>query len=169
VQELRSYVLLSGYGMKEMYVNEKNVFRVFELYEELLTLQMRDKIVPEYCSTLRGILNELDVHQSLVTDLWVLKMYCEDLAVLKILYGLDPSLVTQVCGQILGGDNMPSLSTAYSRILQVSIGFEPTATSISHTEHSAMTAIRDRGRGQGCRRDSGGRRGFFSWSWILLV
>ena len=72
--------------------------------------------VPEYYSTLRGILDELDVHQPHVTDLQVLKRYREDLATSNFLSGLDPSLVTQIRGQILGGDIVPFLSIFYSKV-----------------------------------------------------
>ena len=53
-------------------------------------------------------MDELDAHSPLVTNLQVLKRYREDLAVSKNLSGQDPSLVTQVSGQTLGGDNVPS-------------------------------------------------------------
>ena len=68
----------------------------------------RWEICIEYYSTLRGILDELDAHSPLVTNLQILKRYLEDLAVSKNLSGQDPSLVTQVSGQTLGGDNVPS-------------------------------------------------------------
>lgn len=47
--------------LREIYANEKNISRVFELYEQLFILRMGDMSVPEYCSTLRGISDELDV------------------------------------------------------------------------------------------------------------
>ena len=46
----------------------------------------------------------------------MLKGYHDDLGVAKFLCGLDLSLVAQICGQILGGDNVPSLSFSYSRV-----------------------------------------------------
>ena len=68
--------------LKEMYANENNVSRVFELYEQF-TLRMGDMSLPEYYSILREILDKLDACQPFVTDLWVLKRYCEDLAISK--------------------------------------------------------------------------------------
>jgi len=123
--------------------------------------------------TLRGIVDKLDVHQPLVTDLWMLKRYCEGQAMSKFLSGLDPSLVTHIRSHILDGNNVPSLSTAYSKVLHVSTGFKPTAGHISHIEHSAMIARHDRGRGRGHEHDSRGC-GFssghgFSWSVSVLT
>jgi len=72
--------------LKDMYNNEKNISRVFELYEQnisrvfelykqLFTLRIGDRSLFEYYSTLKGVLDELNVHQPLVTDLRALKEY----------------------------------------------------------------------------------------------
>jgi len=81
--------------------------------------------------TLKGILDDLDVHQPLIIDLRVLKGYCEDLAVAKFLSGLNPLLVTQVRGQILRSNNVLSLSSSYSKKIWVLIPSASTASSTS--------------------------------------
>lgn len=62
---------------------------------------------PEYYSMLQGILNKLDVYQSLVIDLKTLRLYRQDVT----LSGPDSSLLTQLRRQILTGDPVPSLTS----------------------------------------------------------
>lgn len=58
------------YGtLKQLYRNKKNIYRVLELYECLSTLQRWEMFVHAYKSALHGILNELEVHQSKITNL----------------------------------------------------------------------------------------------------
>lgn len=57
----------------EEYENEKNILRVFELYDCLFTLKEDKMFVPEYYSALQGTLDKLQVYQTLVTDLNTLK------------------------------------------------------------------------------------------------
>jgi len=79
--------------------------------------------------------------------------------VLKFLSGLSPTLRSQVRDQILGEDNIPTLTATFSRVMCVS-----TDTDVSHAssiDQSAMYYGRSRGHGRGCERDSGGGRGSF--------
>lgn len=58
------------YGtLKQLYRNKKNIYRVLELYECLSTLQRWEMFVHAYKSALHGILDELEVHQSKITNL----------------------------------------------------------------------------------------------------
>lgn len=54
--------------LKEVYNNEKNISRVFELYERLFTLEQGEMSIMAYYSVLHGILDELEIHQPLVID-----------------------------------------------------------------------------------------------------
>lgn len=54
--------------LKEVYGNEKNIFRVFELYEHLFTPKQGDISVSKYHFELRETLGELDIYQPLVID-----------------------------------------------------------------------------------------------------
>jgi len=58
---------------------------------------------------------------------------------------LSPSLRSQVRGQILGGDNIPTLTATFSRIMRISTGVDVT----TFIEQSAMASRRGRGRGRG--------------------
>ena len=51
-----------------MYDNEKNLLRVFEIYERLFNLKQRDRSVPEFYGKLKGLIDELEMHQPVVTD-----------------------------------------------------------------------------------------------------
>jgi len=54
-------------ALKVMYENEKNRSR-FEIYERLFELKQGDKFVLEFYGELKGLINELDMHQPLVTN-----------------------------------------------------------------------------------------------------
>ena len=44
---------------------EKNISRVFEVYEQLFTLRQGDRSIQEHFIILRALLDELDVYQPL--------------------------------------------------------------------------------------------------------
>ena len=80
-----------------IYDNEKNPSRVFEIYERLFELKQRDKSVHESNGELKGLINELEMHQPAVTNATTLRGYRQDLAVSKFLSGLSPTLYPK-CG-----------------------------------------------------------------------
>lgn len=84
--------------------------------------------VSKYYSALRGTLDELEVYQFLVIDLNTLRQYRQDLVIIKFLSSLGSSLVIQVSGQILAGDNIPLLMAAHSRVLRISTESTTSAT-----------------------------------------
>lgn len=49
--------------LREIYDKGKNIFRVLELYKCFFTLQQGEMSVIAYYSALRGILDELDIHE----------------------------------------------------------------------------------------------------------
>ena len=75
-----------------MYANEKNPSRVFEIYERLFDLKEGDRYVPQFHRELKRLIDELEMHQSVVTDAATLRGYHQNLAVLKFLFGLSPTL-----------------------------------------------------------------------------
>ena len=54
--------------LKVMHGNEKNLSRVFEIYERLFELNQGDRPVLEFYGELKGLTNELETHQPSVTD-----------------------------------------------------------------------------------------------------
>lgn len=67
-------------------------FLIFKLYE-LFTLMQRNMSIPAYYSSFQDILDRLEVHQPLVTNLKILREYHYDIAAAKFLSCLDSSLL----------------------------------------------------------------------------
>ena len=65
------------------YGNGKNPSRVFEIYGRLFELKQGHKSVPEFYGELKGLIHELEMHQSSVTDAATLRGYHQDLVVPK--------------------------------------------------------------------------------------
>ena len=69
---------------------------MFEIYEGLFDLKQGDRSVPEFYGELKGLIDELEMHQPTITDAMTLRGYRQDLAVSKFLSGLSPTLRSQV-------------------------------------------------------------------------
>ena len=87
--------------LKVMYDNKKILSRVFEIYECLFELKQGDRSVHEFYGELKGLMDELEIHQPSVTDAATLKGYRQDLSMSMFLFGLSPTLRFQVQGQFL--------------------------------------------------------------------
>ena len=72
-------------------------------------------------------------------------------------FRLSPTLRSQMRGQILRGDGIPTLIATFFRVMRVSTraDIEANVSSAPSIEHPVMISGRDRGRGRG--RDFGGR------------
>jgi len=66
-----------------MYGNKKNLSRVFEIYERLFELKQGDRFAPEFYRELKGLINELEMHQPSVTNAVTMRGYHQDLVVSK--------------------------------------------------------------------------------------
>jgi len=75
-----------------MYENEMNPSRAFEIYEYSFELKQGDRSVYEFYSEVKGLIDELEKHQSYVTDAATLRGYHQDLAVSKFISALSPTL-----------------------------------------------------------------------------
>ena len=75
--------------------------------------------MPEFYGKLKGLIDGLEMHQPAITDATTLRGYCQDLTVSKFLSCLSLTLRSQVRGQILGGDSIPSLTATFSRVLKI--------------------------------------------------
>ena len=73
----------------------------------------------EFYGKLKCLIDELEMHQSVVTYATTLRGYRQDLAVSKFLSGLSPTLRSQMRGRILGGDSIPALTATFSRVMRV--------------------------------------------------
>ena len=65
---------------------------MFEIYERLFKLKQGDRSILEFYGELKGLIDELEMHQHGVTDAVTLRGYRQDLAVSKFLSGLSPTL-----------------------------------------------------------------------------
>ena len=70
-----------------------------------------------------------------MADISKMRGYREKLVVATFLSGLNPELGTQIWGQILGAESIPSLQSAISKVSWIS-----TAMSVVVPDESAMTA-----------------------------
>lgn len=82
----------------------------------LFMLQQGDKLVSEYYSTLRGILEELNMDQLITSDIEQLKRQREEFQVAKFLSSLNSNF-QGIRGQILPGETALSLNNVYARVL----------------------------------------------------
>ena len=78
--------------------------------------------MPEFYRKLKSLIDELEMHQHAVTNATTLRRYRRDLTVSKFLSGMSLSLRSQVRGQILKGDNIPTLTATFSRVMHVLTG-----------------------------------------------
>jgi len=131
--------------LKVMYENENNSSRVSEIYECLFELK-GDRSVLEFYGKVKGLIDELEMHQPFVTNAATLRGYPQDLAVSKFLSGLSLTLQSKVWGQILGGDSIPTLTATFSRVMRVSTGAD--VFSAPSIEQSVMVSGHGRGHGR---------------------
>ena len=78
------------------YGHEKNISRVFEVYEQLFTIRQGERSVQEYFTHLRALLDELEMYQPLTGDVSQMKRYREELAVSVYLFSLNSDLSSQI-------------------------------------------------------------------------
>ena len=98
------------------------------------------------------MIDDLEMHQPAITDAVTLRG-CQDLAILKFLFNLSPGT-----SQILGGDNILTLTVTFSRVVRVSTGADVSPT--PSIKQSVMVSGHGRGRGRGSDRDFGVRGSF---------
>jgi len=70
----------------------------------------------EFYGEIKGLIDELEMHQPSVTDVVTLRGYHQDLAVSKFLSGLSTTLRSRMRGPIIG-DSIPTLTTTFSRVM----------------------------------------------------
>ncbi|XP_042482289.1 uncharacterized protein LOC122062709 [Macadamia integrifolia] len=139
--------------LKETYSQEKNMTRIYDIYEKLFQYRQSDKPLAGYYSAFRDIVEEFNVFQPLITDIDKLKAQCNEFFVSKFLAGMNNDLKA-VKGHLLAGDTVPTLNDTYSRLQRITSSTKPDQSS---KDNSAFHANRGRGRGHGGGRGSVGR------------
>ncbi|KAG6385467.1 hypothetical protein SASPL_154302 [Salvia splendens] len=140
-------------ALREMFFNDKNVSRIFELYEKLFSHTQDTQSVNDYFSTLKGLADEILVYHPLSCDATTRAKQWEEFMVAKFLSGLNADL-QPLRDSLMASDDIPTLSNALSRVLRVSTG----RTESTSFDNSAMSA-RGRGSYGGCGRGQGRGRG----------
>ena len=138
-------------SIHETFSMEKNVSRVYEVYQNLFLLQQVDKPVSEYYNFFKGLMDELNQYHPVTNDIDVLKKQREEFYVSKFLSGLHSNLQS-VKSQILAGDgSIPSLSNVYSRVVRVTTKSSSSSKPIGKENSALVTSMGHRGafRGRG--------------------
>ncbi|PIN01521.1 hypothetical protein CDL12_25970 [Handroanthus impetiginosus] len=142
-------------ALHDMYSQEKNVSRVFELYEKLFSLKQDGsdaRLLTDYFASLKGAADEILLYHPLGCDLQTQKLQWNEFLVAKFLSGLNPSL-RPVRDSLLASDSVPALSNALSRVLRVATAGSSGPQSPLTTENSAMAG----GRGRSSTESKGTR------------
>ncbi|KAL0336490.1 UNVERIFIED_CONTAM: Retrovirus-related Pol polyprotein from transposon RE2 [Sesamum radiatum] len=132
-------------ALHDMYPHEKNISRVYELYERLFSLKQDGRAVSDYFALLKGTSDEILLYHPLSCDARTRKSRWEDFLVAKFLSGLDNNLKI-VRDHLLASDSVPTLSNALSRVLRVATGSSDSSSSSGTTTESSAMGVRDRGR-----------------------
>ncbi|KAG6386092.1 hypothetical protein SASPL_154979 [Salvia splendens] len=122
-------------AIREMFFNDKNVSRVFELYEKLFSHTQDTQSVNDYFSTLKGLADEILVYHPLSCDATTRAKQWEEFMVAKFLSGLNADL-QPLRDSLMASDDIPTLSNALSHVLRVSTG----RTESTLFDNSAMSA-----------------------------
>ncbi|XP_043687731.1 uncharacterized protein LOC122638944 [Telopea speciosissima] len=133
--------------LRESFSQERNISRMYDLYEKLFNFQQGDETLNEYCASYKGMVEELQIHQPLTTNLDQLKQQRAEFHVAKFLFGLhlDYQFVNS---QLLTGEKVPSLNEVFSRINRLANPFKPDSTPKDNFVGN---------RGWGCGRGSNGQ------------
>ena len=71
--------------MKITYGHRKKISRIGKIYEQIFTFRQADRLVQDYFSSLRVLLDELEIYQHFVVDISNMREYREELAVTTFL------------------------------------------------------------------------------------
>jgi len=82
--------------LKMMYENEKNPWRVLEIYERMFELKRGDKFVLEFYGELKSLIDELKMHQLVVTDFTTLRGFPQGLTISKFMSSLSLTAIPSV-------------------------------------------------------------------------
>ena len=65
-------------------------------------------------TSIRVVMDELEIHQSIVLDVQQMKEYKEELAVARFFSALQSDIASHIRGHVLGSDVAPSLSATFT-------------------------------------------------------
>ncbi|KAF9612501.1 hypothetical protein IFM89_000423 [Coptis chinensis] len=141
-------------SLKEMYSQENNLSRIYDLFESLFKTKQGDQPIDEYYSTMKGLWEELLLYQPFTVNLEKQREQREHFQVALLLHGLN-SEYSVYKDQILASETVPSAAQAFSRLKRKRLEhgeFVPVAK-----ESSALLSTPSNRGGRG---GFGGGRGF---------
>ncbi|OVA17044.1 hypothetical protein BVC80_9041g51 [Macleaya cordata] len=144
--------------LKALFSQERNVTRIYDIFDEIFKCLQSGKPLVEYYSVMSGLWEELDIYQSLSTSVEELQKQHEEFRVALFLSNLD-SDYRVFKDQILAGKTLSIVENDFSRLQRASIG--TTDASPTFQESSAMYFLEGScgdGRGGRSGRGGGGRR-----------
>ncbi|KAF9589938.1 hypothetical protein IFM89_029554 [Coptis chinensis] len=102
-------------SLKEMYSQENDISRIYDLFESLFKTKQGDQPIDEYYSTMKGLWEELLLYQPFTNDLEKQRQQREQFQVALLLHGLN-SEYSVYKDQILASETVPSAAQAFSRL-----------------------------------------------------
>lgn len=99
----------------ESYATEKNIQRIYGLFEEVFLTKQGTKPLNKYYSFIKARWEELNIYQPYPTDIDIWKKQRDDLKVVAFLAGLS-STYASAKEQLLIGTELLNLNVAFSRL-----------------------------------------------------
>uniref|UniRef100_A0A5B6ZBA8 Retrotransposon gag domain-containing protein n=1 Tax=Davidia involucrata TaxID=16924 RepID=A0A5B6ZBA8_DAVIN len=162
VQLLKTAKQIWG-SLEEMYSQEHNVSRIYELFERLFNIQQGNRSLTEHYGTLKGLWEELMLYQPLSTNLEVQRQQREEFQVALFLSSLN-SEYRVFKDQILASEKLPTAANAYSRLQRASLTCGASSSSTSTDSSALMSGEGFRGGFRGSSRGGGHRSNHSSGS-----
>ncbi|OVA15137.1 hypothetical protein BVC80_7347g4 [Macleaya cordata] len=140
-------------ALAELYSQERNVSRIYEIYEQLFNSQQGETSLVEFYGLLRGLWGELDLHQPLSTSLEEQKKQREEFRVALFLSKLN-SDYRVFKDQLLAGETLPTAANAFSRLQRASLGTNSSPSTGSRESSALYSSTGGRGGrgGRGAKR-----------------
>ncbi|XP_056159617.1 uncharacterized protein LOC115679796 [Syzygium oleosum] len=136
-----------------LYSGENNLSRIYEISQDFFRADRKNRSLTQFFADFKQMYEEFNHLLPITSDVKTMQEQREQLAVMGFLGALGPEF-DAVRSQILGGNNVPSLTETFSRVLRVS---RESSKDISPTGDSSALAVQgNRGGGQG---RGGGRSG----------
>ncbi|XP_038712677.1 uncharacterized protein LOC120006633 isoform X2 [Tripterygium wilfordii] len=102
-------------AVKEMYGNQNNAARVFQLQKDIASLQQEGKPFVQFLGSLKSMWNELSIYRPHTTDSAVLLKRAEEDKIFQLLASLSPDY-EDLRSRILMNSELPSLANVCSTI-----------------------------------------------------
>ncbi|XP_058193764.1 uncharacterized protein LOC131310639 isoform X2 [Rhododendron vialii] len=152
---------------QEMYSGVNNLRRTYDLHRSFFSISQGDLSLESYYAKFRGICEELNICEPISTDVQLMRRQRKRMQVTRFISGVSSTTYGPVSNQLLGSQDLPSLSEVFSRLRQSSVSVPvppPDRSALASAVFGGSGSSFSRGRGRGFSgrgRDSGDSgRGF---------